>query len=56
MEMSGVMADMDEKKREKVNDFRARLAHMNSTLDELKIEDEELDKEIEEKIIACFIH
>jgi len=51
------MADMDEKRREKkVNDFRARLAHMNSTLDELKIEDEELDKEIEEKLIACFIH
>lgn len=56
MEMLGVMTDMDEERKDKVKNFRDRLAHMNSTLDELKLEDEELDKDLKDKLSACFAH
>ena len=69
MEILGVMTDMDEGKEDKLKNFRVRAEQFRVTVDqmneseqsvksinELRLEDEELDKEMREKLNACFTH
>jgi len=54
--MLGVMTDMEENRKDKVNKFRVRLDKMNKTFGDMKIEDEDLDEELREELNACFTH